>query len=222
VSDLERPGSTPRTRIRRLPHHAVVDSDALRDILDRGLVAHVGFVGEDGAPYVIPVAYARAGNRMLFHGSTASRTFRALGAGTPACATVTIIEGIVLARSAFESSMNYGSVMVLGRCEVVEGEAKLAALERISEHVAPGRWAELRPPKPQELKATRVLALPLDECSVKVNLDGPDDPPDDLDQPVWAGTVPLRRSWGRPLAAPDLRFDLPPPTYIAGWRADRV
>jgi uncharacterized protein len=221
MSELPRPGSTPRTRVRRIPNLAVTDAEVLRDILDDGLVAHVGFNGEDGFPYVIPVAYARDGDRIVFHGSSASRLFRTLGGGAPACVTVTVLDGIVLARSAFESSMTYRSVVVLGRCEVLEGDAKVAALERITEHLAPGRWAELRPPKLQELRATRVLALALDECSVKVSAGGPEDPAEDLDQPVWAGIVPLRHSWGPPVAADDLRFDLPPPPYIARWHDGR-
>lgn len=213
------PGATARTTLHRLPENAVTDRATVHAILDDGLVAHVGIVGDAAQPYVLPVGYARAEEELLFHGSSASRLFQTLAAGAPACATVTILEGMVLARSGFESSMNYRCVMVLGRCSSLEGEEKVAALERISDHLLPGRWADIRGPNAQELRATLVLSLPLDECSAKISEGGPDDVDEDLDRLVWAGVVPLVRHWGTPIPAPDLRFDLPAPEYLDGWVA---
>jgi hypothetical protein len=212
------PGSTERTRVRRLPEQAVTDAAALRAVLDAGLVAHVGIADAAGQPFVLPVAYARDGGRVLFHGSTGSRLFRALAGGAPACLTVTLLDGLVVARSLFHSSMRYRSAMVLGRCAVLDGDAKSAALDRISEHLMPGRPAEARGPSAKELAATLVLALPLDEASVKVGAGGPDDEPEDLDLPVWAGVVPIAESFGAPRDAPDLAAGLAPPAYVRAWR----
>jgi nitroimidazol reductase NimA-like FMN-containing flavoprotein (pyridoxamine 5'-phosphate oxidase superfamily) len=196
--------SPDRTRIRRLPDKAVTDRPTLDAVLDAGLVAHLA-IAVDGQPYALPVAYARDGDRVLVHGSTGSRLFRELAAGASACLTVTLLDGLVLARSAFESSMNYRSAMVLGRARRLSGPAQLAALRVLTEHLLPGRWESLRDPLPRELAATMVLALPLDEWSVKVSTGPPEDPDDDLDSPVWAGVVPIVTSYGRPVAAPDLR-----------------
>jgi nitroimidazol reductase NimA-like FMN-containing flavoprotein (pyridoxamine 5'-phosphate oxidase superfamily) len=205
-------GGTDRTRVRRLPDLAVHDRATLHAVLDAGRVAHLAIA--DGAqPYALPVAYARDGERVLVHGSTGSRLFRHLAAGAPACLTVTLLDGLVLARSAFESSMNYRCAMVLGRLVGLDGEAKLAALARLSEHLLPGRWARIRPPSAKELAATLVLALPLDECSVKISTGPPDDPEDDLDRPVWAGVVPIVEAYGTPQPDPRLRHDLPPPEW---------
>lgn len=205
-------GQSARTRVRRLPGLAVTDRATLHAVLDAGRVAHLAIADGD-QPYALPVAYARDGHRVLVHGSTGSRLFRHLAAGAPACLTVTILDGLVLARSAFESSMNYRCAMVLGRFTVLNGPAKLAALERLSEHLLPGRWAEIRPPSRKELAATLVLALPLTECSVKISAGPPDDPPEDLDRPVWAGVLPVIETHGPPQPAPDLRFDLPAPEW---------
>ncbi len=204
--------------MRRLPAKAVRDRAALHAVLDAGLVAHVAVTGEGGQPFVVPVAYARDGERVVFHGSTGSRLFRGLAGGAPTCLTVTLLDGLVLARSTFESSMHYRAAMVLGSCTVLRGKDKAAALERITEHLLPGRWAEARQPNRKELAATLVLALPLDETSVKVSDGPPDDQPDDLTLPVWAGTVPLTERFGRPVPAPDLAFDLPVPAYVRTWK----
>ncbi|MDI2127509.1 pyridoxamine 5'-phosphate oxidase family protein [Yinghuangia seranimata] len=212
------PGSTDRTRVRRLPEKAVSERDVLHRVLDAGLVGHVAVSDDQGRPYVLPVAYARDGDRVLIHGSTGSRLFRALAAGAPTCLTVTLLDGLVVARSAFESSMNYRSAMVFGICEVVEGDAKAAALDLLTDHLLPGRRADLRPHKKKELAATLVLALPLDETSVKVSANHPTDDEDDLDTPVWAGTVPLGETYYDAVPAPDLRFDLPVPEYVRAWR----
>ena len=206
--------------MRRLPEKQVHDRAALDRVLDAALVGHVAVV-DDGQPYVLPVAVARDGDRLLLHGSTASRLFRALAAGAPTCLTVTLVDGLVLARSQFESSMHYRSAMVLGRCTVLEGEEKERALLVLTEHVMPGRTADARAAAPKELRATTVLALPLVEWSLKVADGPPDDAEDDLDRPVWAGTVPLQRTWGVPVPAPDLRVEAPVPGYVSSWPSDR-
>ncbi|HEX4787294.1 MAG TPA: pyridoxamine 5'-phosphate oxidase family protein [Actinospica sp.] len=213
------PGSTERTRVRRIPEHAVRDRSTLHQVLDAGLVGHLALADETGQPYAVPVAYARADETVLVHGSSASRLFRLCAAGTPVCFTVTLLDGLVLARSAFESSMNYRSVMVLGHCNVLHGRTKESALRLIGEHLMPERWAEIREPAAQELRATAVLELPLDECSVKVNDGGPDDPAEDVELPVWAGRVPLVRQWGEPVPAEDLKPEhARVPEYIQRWR----
>ncbi|HEY0902841.1 MAG TPA: pyridoxamine 5'-phosphate oxidase family protein [Marmoricola sp.] len=198
---------TERTRIRRLPEKSVDDVTVLHAVLDAARVAHVGLV-DDGHPVVLPTGAARDGDRLLLHGSTGSRLFRRLADGADLCVTVTLLDGMVLARSAFESSMHYRSAMVFGQASVVED--KVAALRAMSEAWLPGRWDTLRPPTTRELAATLVLALPLEEWSVKVSDGPPDDAPEDLDAPVWAGVLPIVTAYGEPLPAPDLRGDPPP------------
>jgi uncharacterized protein len=206
---------TGRTRIRRLPEKASTDTAALRALLDAAKVAHVAFV--DGtSPVNIPVASARDGDRLLLHGSTGSRLFRTLAAGAEVCATVTLLDGLVLARSAFESSMHYRSAVIHGTPLPVAD--KVAALRAMSEAWMPGRWETLRPPTDKELAATMVLALPLTEWSLKISDGDPDDAPEDLDAPVWAGVLPVVTSYGEPVPAPDLRGDPPVPSYLSGWR----
>src|SRR4051812_18942284 len=172
---------TDRTRIRRLPEKSVEDPAVLHAILDAARVAHVGFTDESGAPVVIPTGAARDGDRLLLHGSTGSRLFRRLAGGCDVCVTTTLLDGIVLARSAFESSMHYRSAMVFGVATVVPDEDKVAALRTMSEAWLPGRWDTLRSPNAKELAATLVLALPLEEWSVKISDGPPDDPAEDLD-----------------------------------------
>ncbi len=174
--------------------------------------------GGSAQPYILPVAYARDGKRVLIHGSTGSRLFRSLADGAPTCLTVTLLDGLVLARSAFESSMHYRGAMVLGTCEVLADDAKNEALRRISEHLMPGRWAEIRTPSKKELAATLVLALPLTEASVKISNGDPVDEDEDLDLPVWAGVVPVIESWCDPVPSPDLRPGLDIPDYVRSWR----
>jgi nitroimidazol reductase NimA-like FMN-containing flavoprotein (pyridoxamine 5'-phosphate oxidase superfamily) len=213
---LPAPGSTDRTRVRRNPEKAVTDRAVLNEVLDAGLVAHVGIVDESGQPFVVPVAYARDGERLLIHGSTGSRLFRRLAEGAPACVTVTLLDGLVLARSAFESSMNYRGAMVLGSCTVLEDDERDRALRLISDHLLPGRWDDIRPPSRKELAATLVLAIPLDEASVKVSDKQPEDDPQDVDRPVWGGRVPIREVFGAP--EPDERgAAYPVPDYLETW-----
>jgi nitroimidazol reductase NimA-like FMN-containing flavoprotein (pyridoxamine 5'-phosphate oxidase superfamily) len=206
-----------RTAVRRLPEKQLHDRASLDAVLDAGRVAHVAVGDEEGQPYVIPVGYARDHDAVLFHGSTASRLFRSLAAGAPTCLTVTLLDGLVLARSLFESSMHYRSAMVLGSCVALEGDGKLAGLERITEHLMPGRWADARHPNRKELAATLVLSIALDEWSLKVSAGPPDDEEVDLDLPVWAGVLPLQERYGDPTPAPDLRPGLEPPGYVRGW-----
>jgi nitroimidazol reductase NimA-like FMN-containing flavoprotein (pyridoxamine 5'-phosphate oxidase superfamily) len=210
-------GRTDRTTVRRLPEKQVRDRSVLDAVLDAGRVAHVAVRDEDGQPYVVPVAYARDGDTVLFHGSTASRLFRGLSDAAPTCLTVTLLDGLVAARSVFESSMHYRSAMVLGTAAVLSGDDKLRALRQVSEHLMPGRWADARQPNRKELAATLVLALPLDEWSVKVSDSPPDDAAEDLDLPVWAGVLPLREVAGEPVPAPDLRGAPPLPAYVGEW-----
>jgi nitroimidazol reductase NimA-like FMN-containing flavoprotein (pyridoxamine 5'-phosphate oxidase superfamily) len=208
---------TERTRIRRLPEKAVDDVAALHAILDAARVAHVAFTDESGRPVNIPTGVARDGDRLLLHGSTGSRLFRRLAAGADACVTVTLLDAMVLARSAFESSKHYRSAMVFGTAAEVRADDKPAALRAMSEAWLPGRWDTLRPPTVKELAATTVLALPLDEWSVKVSDGDPEDPPEDLDEPVWAGVLPIVTTYGAPVPAPDLRGDPRFPVESARW-----
>lgn len=204
-------GGTERTRLRRLPGKAVTDRAVLHAILDAGRVAHVGIDG----PFVLPVGYARDGDRVLIHGSTGSRLFRALAAGAPACFALTILDGLVLARSGFESSMNYRSVVAFGAFTELAGEEKTAGLRRLTEHLSPGRWEAMRPPLPKELAATLVLALPLAEWSVKVSDDWPHDAEEDRAWPVWAGVVPIVETLGEPMPDPGDPA-APPPSRRVG------
>ena len=191
-------GPTKRTRVRRLPARGVYERPAIDAILDEGLVCHLGFVHE-GHPVVIPTLYARMGDAVYVHGSAASRMLRTLARGFDACLTVTLLDGLVLARSAFHHSANYRSAVVFGRARRVDEHAeKLAALEAFAEHVVPGRWADVRPPSARELKATTVLALPLEEASAKVRTGPPVDEDEDYGLDVWAGVIPLGVVAGEP------------------------
>ena len=215
---LPQPGSTPRTRLRRIPERAVHDRAALYAVLDAGLVAHVAVTDDEGQPYIVPVAYGRDGDQVLFHGSTASRLFRGLAAGQRTCLTVTMLDGLVLARSLFESSMNYRGAMVLGTATEIVGPEKVEALHVITDHLLPGRWDEARQPSTKELAATLILSLPLDEASVKIRDGGPEDPPEDVALPVWAGEIPITQVFGEPIDAADLAGGHQVPPYVQEWR----
>jgi uncharacterized protein len=190
---------TPRTTLGRHPERGAHEREPINQILDEGFVCHVGFVS-DGQPYVIPTGYARVGDELYIHGSAASRMLRHLEKGIEMCVTVTLLDGLVMARAAFSHSMNYRSVVVLGKATLVEDvEEKMAALQAITEHIVPGRWAETRWPTPQELKATSVLKLPLAEASAKIRTGGPKDKEEDLTFPVWAGVLPFSLVPGNPV-----------------------
>ena len=203
--------ATDRTRVRRHPERGAYDREAIDAILDEALICHVGFV-VDGQPFVIPTIHARAGDTLYLHGASASRMLRTLESGVDVCVTATLLDGIVLARSVYNHSMNYRSAVVLGRARLVDdADEKLAALEAVVEHMVPGRWADARRPNGKELKATSVLALPLDEASAKIRTGPPSDFEEDEDLPVWAGVIPLRLVADAPERASD---GLPLPPYI--------
>jgi len=212
---------TKRTTLKRLPKRAEYDREAVHRILDEGFICHVGFVAE-GQPFVIPTGYARVGDTLFIHGSQASRMLRAVGQGVDVCLTVTLVDGLVLARSAFHHSMNYRSVVVLGRATVVsDGAEKLSALRALSEHMIPGRWDEVRGPSQVEMRATVVLSLPLAEVSAKVRTGPPLDDEEDYDLGVWAGVIPLRLVAEEPIADPVLSSAVHVPGYARDYKRPR-
>lgn len=219
VTTTPSPSPSPpsaRTTVRRNPHRAVYDRAAALAVLREGLVAHVGLATEAG-PVVIPMLYALDGDRVLLHGSVASRLLRG-AAEADVCVAVTLVDGLVLARSAYHHSMDYRSVVLFGRAVRVDDlDERRAALDRFVEHVVPGRTRDARPPSEVELRRTMVLALPVDECSLKVRTGGPVDEDVDLDLPVWAGVVPLATVAGAPVPADDLVPGVPVPDYARAW-----
>jgi uncharacterized protein len=211
-------GPSARTTVRRLPERAVYDRSAVDAVLDEGFLAHVGLATDDG-PVVIPMLYARDGSRVLVHGSPASRLLRGAARGLDMCLTVTLIDGLVLARSAFHHSVNYRSVVVMGRATRIDDLVeRQAALDVLVEAIVPGRTADARPPTARELRGTTVLALPLDEASVKVRTGDPKDEDDDMDLPVWAGVIPLALVPGAPVPDGELRSDISVPAYAQTYR----
>lgn len=212
---------TPRTRVKRLADRGKYDRDTVFAILDEGLVCHVGFT-VDAQPYVIPTLFARDGDQLYLHGSAASRMLRTLSGGVQMCVTVTLVDAIVLARAAFHHSMNYRSVVVLGRATLIESrDEKLKALEAFTEKIVRGRWADVRPPNESELKQTTVLVLPLEEVSAKIRTGGPKDEKEDYDLPIWAGLLPLPTVPGAPIPDPQLRVSLDPPPYVVSYSRGR-
>ena len=208
---------TERTQVKRLPKRGKYDRETVYAILDAGFVCHVGF-NADGQPYVIPTNYGRAGDTLYLHGSAASRMLRTLSGGVPVCVTVTHVDGLVLARSAFHHSVNYRSVVILGTARLVEDPAeKMAALRIFTEHVLKGRWNDVRQPTEQELMGTMVLALPLEEVSAKVRTGGPVDDEADYALPVWAGVLPLETVAQPPQPDARLKSDTPLPAYLKNY-----
>jgi uncharacterized protein len=208
---------TKRTRVRRAPARGLYERRQIDAILDEGLVGHLGFVDE-GQPFVIPTLYARVGDTVYVHGSAASRAIRRLTDGIPACLTVTLLDGLVLARSVFHHSMNYRSVVVLGTCRPVEGpDEREAALLAFTERMVPGRWDVVRPPSAKELKATRVLSMDLEECSAKARIGPPVDDEPDYALPVWAGEIPLRTVAGPLVPDPRLTSGVEPSAELTDW-----
>jgi nitroimidazol reductase NimA-like FMN-containing flavoprotein (pyridoxamine 5'-phosphate oxidase superfamily) len=204
---------TARTRVVREAHRGVYERAAAYEILDEGFICHVGFV-LDGQPFVIPTGYGRSGDNLYIHGSAASRMLRNLNKGVPVCVTLTLLDGLVLARSIFNHSMNYRSVVVLGTAEaVLDANEKLEALKLLSEHILPGRWAESRQPNERELKQTLVLRLPIEEFSAKVRQGPPIDDEEDYSFPTWAGLIPLQIVPGTPINDPRLDPKTPVPVY---------
>lgn len=209
---------TERTKLKRLPKRGHFDRETVYGILDEGFICHVGFA-PNGQPFVIPTGYARAGDKLYIHGSQASRMLRSLSNGVDACVTVTIVDGLVLARSAFHHSMNYRSVVIFGRATLVEDrEEKVAALLALSEHFVRGRWADVRQPTELELKATTVLSVPLEEASAKIRTGPPLDDEEDYALPVWAGVIPLRLEAAAPVSDPRLPEGIDVPDYASNYK----
>ncbi len=210
----------PRSRVKRLHQRASYDRAAVHGVLDAGLICHVGYVLE-GQPYVTPTAYWREGERRYWHGSSASRMLRTVKTGVPVCLTVALFDGLVLARSGFHSSINYRSVTAFGTAKALTGEAeKLAALEAFSERITPGRWDELRAPTKQEMKATTVVSMTIEEAAAKIRTGPPADDDEDLGLDVWAGVLPVGSHLEAPLDAPDLKPGLTAPAYLQAFRFD--
>jgi len=208
---------TSRTKLKRLPKRGAYDRPTIDAILDEALVAHMGFV-DDGHPVVIPTLHARRGDEVLIHGSSASRALRGLAGGLPVCLTVTLVDALVLARSAFHHSINYRSVVLFGEARLLEAEdEKHAALEAFTERLVPGRWEHVRWPSPKELKATKVLALPIDEASAKVRTGPPVDDDEDYAMDAWAGLVPLSLRAGTPEPDPLLRAGIAVPKHVTTY-----
>jgi len=222
--ELQAPATPPpppseRVRLRRKRERGSYDRDVIDAILDEALIAHLGIVDADGQPFVIPTLHARSGDLVYCHGSTASRTLRALAAGAPACLTVSLIDGLVLARSAMHHSANYRSAMLVGRATLVEDPAeKRAALRAVVEHIVPGRWDDVRAPTENELMATSVLAIAIDEASAKVRSGGPLDDEEDYALPAWAGVIPLKRQACAPEPDARLRAGIAAPPYVTAYR----
>lgn len=209
---------TERTTLKRVPENGSFDRATIYQILDEAFLCHVGFI-TDGQPFVIPTGYARLGDDLLLHGSAASRMLRAMASGIDVCVTVTLLDGLVLARSIFHHSMNYRSVMIFGKAKVISDEMeKLGALRALTEHIVPQRWSEARPPNEQELKATTVLVLPLQEASAKVRTGDPVDNVEDHALDIWAGVIPLRLSAGSPVVDGKLRSEISIPPSVADYK----
>ncbi len=208
---------TERTQVKRLPKRGHYDRETVHKILDEAFVCHVGFV-VDGQPFVIPTNFGRVGDTLYLHGSAASRMLRTLSAGIPVCVTVTLVDGLVLARSAFHHSVNYRSVVILGTAKLVDDPAeKMEALRLFAEHIMKGRWDEIRWPNEQEMKGTTVLALPLEEVSAKVRTGGPVDDEEDYSLPVWAGVLPMQTVTNAPIPDTRLKEGTAVPEYIANY-----
>lgn len=209
----------PRTEVRRKPERGEYDASTINAILDEALICHVGFVSENGYPVVIPTIHARSAATVYLHGSPASRMLRAIKGGSDVCVTVTLVDGLVLARSVFNHSMNYRSVVIFGRPrEVTDPDEKLRAMEAITEHVARGRWDDARHPNEREFQGTTVVALPIDEASAKLRVGPPGDEPEDYELAIWAGVIPVRQVFGDPEPDPRLEGDIAPPGYVTDYR----
>jgi uncharacterized protein len=217
VRAYQYPSGVPsaRTTVKRHPERGDYERETIDAILDEALICHVGFV-VDGQPFVIPTIHARDGEVLYLHGSPGSRMLRTVKEGVDVCVTVTLLDGLVLARSVYNHSMNYRSAVVLGRArEVTDHDEKLRAMHRVVDQVVPGRWADARQPSEAEIKGTTILAMSLDEASAKIRSGPPTDDEADLALPVWAGVIPLRLEPAAPIAADGI--DDPPPDYAAGY-----
>jgi nitroimidazol reductase NimA-like FMN-containing flavoprotein (pyridoxamine 5'-phosphate oxidase superfamily) len=208
---------TPRTTLKRLPKRGSHEREVINAILDEGFICHVGF-SVNGQPFVIPTGYARVDDKLIIHGSQASRMLRTLSEGIEICVAVTLLDGLVLARSAFHHSMNYRSVVIFGRATTLDGkEEKIAALLALSEHMVPKRWSEVREPSESELRQTTVLSLPIDEASAKIRTGPPLDDEADYALDVWAGVLPVKMVAGEPVADPRLPDGIEAPEYVVRY-----
>lgn len=213
------PPASDRVRLRRKRERGSHDRRVIDAILDEALIAHLGIVEQDGQPFVIPTLHARRGDLVYCHGSVASRTLRMLAAGAPVCLTVSLLDGLVLARSAMHHSANYRSAMLVGAARCVEDpDEKRAAFQAIVEHIVPGRWDEVRAPTDNELAATSLLAIPIEEASAKVRTGPPQDDEEDYALGAWAGVIPLRTEAGAPTPDPLLRAGIELPSYVSAYR----
>ena len=213
---------TKRNRVVRMPERGHYDKESVYGIIDEALLCHVGFAPE-GQPFVIPTLHARQGDNLLLHGATTSRLLKHVQAGHPVCVTITLVDGLVLARSVFHHSINYRSVVLFGQGTlIIDPEEKLRALEAFTERIMPGRWADAREPNRKEFKATSVVAIPITSASAKVRVGPPKDDEEDLTRPTWAGIVPIRQVVDAPLSAPDLTPGIGIPEYIAEYVAGKA
>lgn len=205
---------TSLNQINRLPKRGEYDRAAIYRILDEGLICHVGFL-EGDQPFIIPTIHARVGDSLVLHGAKASRMLKHAQAGHAMCVTVTLVDGLVLARAVFHHSINYRSVVLFGRGEMIEAEEeKLRALEAVTEHIMPGRWQEARQPNRQELAATTVVKIPIDSASAKIRVGPPGDDEEDYALPIWAGVLPFQQQTLRPVNDPRLNDGIPVPDYV--------
>jgi hypothetical protein len=212
---------TPRNKLKRLPERGSYDPAAIYPIVDAALICHVGFV-VDGQPFVIPTLHARQGDTILLHGAKGSRLLRHAEAGGEVCITITLVDGIVLARSAFHHSINYRSAVLFGRgAKIADDAARLEALEAFTERLLPGRWSDVRPPNAVELKQTTIVAVPIESASAKVRTGPPKDEEADLDLPVWAGVLPLIQLAGEPIADRQLGASVELPDYLGDFARER-
>ncbi len=210
---------TDRTEVRRLPDRADYRVGTINAILDEALMCHVGFTSDDGYPVVIPTIHARSGRTLYLHGSPASRMLRSVRDGSDVCVTVTLLDGLVLARSVFHHSMNYRSVMIFGTPrEVTDRDEKMRALAAITDHVARGRWADARHPNETEFKGTTVLGIEIEEASAKIRSGPPGDDEEDYDLPIWAGVIPVTTTFGEAIDDPRLGGDIALPGYVSDYR----
>lgn len=208
-----------RTRVRRLPERGNYDRGTIDEILDEALICHLAWVTEDGTPHLVPTIHTRIDDTLYLHGSTGSQTLRAIRDGADVAVAATVVDGLVLARSTFHSSMNYRSVVVFGRPrEVTDRDERITVSRALADHVAPGRGAEAREPDDDELRQTLMLALDIDEASAKIRTGPPIDDESDVDMPIWAGVVPIRLTSGEPQDAPDLPPGTVPPEYVTTYR----
>jgi nitroimidazol reductase NimA-like FMN-containing flavoprotein (pyridoxamine 5'-phosphate oxidase superfamily) len=213
---------TNRTRVKRLPQRAVYSRDTIYEILDEALVCHIGFVN-DGQPLVLPMGYARSGDTLYVHGSASNYLLNSIRTGAAVCVTVTLVDGLVLARSAFHHSINYRSVVLFGTARIVtDPDEKMQSLRLISEHIIAGRWNDVRKPNVREMRLTMVVAVDFDEASAKVRSGPPIDDEDDYEIPVWAGVVPLRLAAGSPEADERVQPGVAPPAYVTDYRRPRA